>query len=75
MTVYIQSEREIIIIVILTAAISLIAIFSHFAGVLTDVKFSRYKAVLCCSYSVIICMVCFGILYGAMLSSSLNMAK
>ena len=40
---------------------SLITIFSPVAGVLTDVKFSRYKAVLCSSCSSLVTLIVISI--------------
>ncbi len=52
-----QVNRNISLIAECTALISFIAIFSTFAGVLTDIKFSRHKAVLCSSYGILISTV------------------
>ena len=59
-TIYMQVNGVISNIANYIAAISLIAIFSTFAGVLTDVKFSRHKAVLCSSYGVLIGVTLIG---------------
>ena len=54
---YMKVNRALAITAEFAAAIILISIISIFAGVVTDVKFSRYKAVSCSSYVIIISVV------------------
>ena len=49
----IQVSKSSWIIIITYGVVTVIAIFSPMAGLLTDIRFSRYKAILCSSYVII----------------------
>ena len=49
----IQVSRSSLVIIISYSFVTVIAIFSPMAGLLTDIRFSRYKTILCSSYVII----------------------
>ena len=53
MKTIIQVSRSSMIIIALYGVVTVIAIFSPIAGLLTDIRFSRYKAILCSSCVII----------------------
>ena len=53
MKVAIQVSRSFLMIIAFYGLVTIIAIFSPAAGLLTDIRFSRYKAILCSSYAII----------------------
>ena len=59
----IQVSHSSLIIIAFYGLVTVIAIFSPVAGLLTDIRFSRYKAILCSSYAIIahtiICILIF----------------
>ena len=61
--VAIQVGHSSLIIIAFNGLVTVIAIFSPVAGLLTDIRFSRYKAILCSSYAIIahtiICILIF----------------
>ena len=63
MKVAIQVSRSFLMIIAFYGLVTIIAIFSPAAGLLTDIRFSRYKAILCSSYAIIadtiICILIF----------------
>ena len=63
MKVAIQISHTFLIMIAFYGLVTVIAIFSPAAGLLTDIRFSRYKAILCSSYAIIahtiICILIF----------------
>ena len=53
MKALIQVSHSSLIIIAFYSLVTVIAIFSPMAGLLTDIRFSRYKAILCSSYAII----------------------
>ena len=74
MKAMIQVSRSSLAIIIFNSFVTVFAIFSPIAGLLTDIRFSRYKAILCSSYVIIAHITTvFLILFTVVLSSkSLN---
>ena len=70
MKALVQVSHSFLIIIAFYGLVTVIAIFSPVAGLLTDIRFSRYKAILCSSYVIIahttscILMVCTATLSG-----------
>ena len=54
---YFQIVRIKLLPILLPTFIAFIAVFSPVAGLLTDVRFSRFRAVLCTSYAIIVKIV------------------
>ena len=61
--------------IVINVVITFVAVFSPLAGVLTDVKFSRYKVVLCCSYALIAELVLSFLLLTLIIGISLATGK
>ena len=49
----IQVSHSSLAIIIFNSFVTVLTIFSPVAGLLTDIRFSRYKAILCSSYAII----------------------
>ena len=53
MKALVQVSHSSFLIIAFYGLVTVIAIFSPMAGLLTDIRFSRYKAILCSSYAII----------------------
>ena len=70
MKVAIQVSRSFLMMIAFYGLVTVIAIFSPVAGLLTDIRFSRYKAILCSSYVIIAHIItCILILFTAVSSN------
>ena len=70
MKAMIQVSHSSLIIIIFNSFLTVFTIFSPVAGLLTDIRFSRYKAILCSSYVIIAHTTTFFlILFTAVLSN------
>ena len=65
----IQVSHSSLIIIAFYGLVTVIAIFSPMAGLLTDIRFSRYKAILCSSYAIIAHAIFFIVLSTVILCS------
>ena len=59
MKTVIQVSHSSLIMITFYGLVTVIAIFSPIAGLLTDIRFSRYRAVLCSSYAFIAHIIIF----------------
>ena len=71
MKTVIQVSHSSLIMITFYGLVTVIAIFSPIAGLLTDIRFSRYRAVLCSSYAFIAHIIIFIlIIFTAVLSNT-----
>ena len=59
---FMQVSHSTIIPIVVTLLLSMVAVVSPLAGILTDTKCSRHKAVLCSSYAMIVMLILIPIL-------------
>ena len=60
--VFMQVNQTSLVLMLLSVMLTFIAVFSPVAGLLTDIKFSRHRAVVCSSWFIIVCMLVLSIL-------------